>query len=171
MSKDSSDKPITIYCNGKTTVAEFRTRAAALCKDRPGFMGEIDITLTCDGRKLFTAMTMEDAGLKRGSQIVWSCRDRSGSQSDSAAPKESARAKNLRLEAEFGDGRIVDVCDDGGFWKGKATKNVDEEEFHSKPEDLPSIIPVEEADKAPRKGGRGRTGGNGNRGKIERNLF
>lgn len=160
MSKEGSDQPVTIYCTEKTSIAEFRKRAAELCKDRPGFAGETDITLTCENRKLFSAMTMAEAGLKRGSQVVWSCRVRMPEKSETEAVRESARAKNLRLEAEFGDGRIVDACDDGGFWRGQATKNVTEEEFHSRPEDLPSTIPVEDEGKGKKK-----------KGKIDRILF
>ena len=37
--------------------------------------------------------------------------------------KETKRSKELRLETEFGDGNVVDPCDDGGFWLGPTAQS------------------------------------------------
>jgi hypothetical protein len=41
------------------------------------------------------------------------------------AQREGAHARRLRLEAEWGDGKVVDPCDDRGFWtEGGATADL-----------------------------------------------
>jgi hypothetical protein len=70
--------PLNVSCTNRTTVAELKRHVIPLCASRPGFLGEVDIILKTEEKpKLFNAMTVGDLGLRSGSQIAWSCRDRS----------------------------------------------------------------------------------------------
>lgn len=132
----SNDRPVNVYCTLRTTIADIRKKVVGLCQGRPGFLGDTDIKMWLGEdkkKRLFAAMSFEEAGLSNGAQLMWTCIDRSG-QGDDAEQKESARAKRARLEAEFGDGKVRDPCDDGGFWKGGMTKNLKrhEDDGHDK---------------------------------------
>lgn len=113
---------VKVDCTKRTTIAELRAKCVKWCQHRPGFMGEIDIALTHEKKKLFAAMTIGELGLTNKDQLEWTCKKRQAPPGQ--APHESAKAKGYRLAEEFGGGQI-DPCDDGSFWRGKATKNLD----------------------------------------------
>lgn len=111
-----NDKPVRMYCGPTTTIAKIKERIAELCADRPGCLGSVDINVTFDGGKLFNMMPVEEAGIVHGSQLVWTCKDRSGAARERAngnKPMSKAERQALKERAEEEFGSIKDPCE----WK------------------------------------------------------
>eukprot|EP00457_Paulinella_chromatophora_P009653 gb/GEZN01009724.1/.p1 GENE.gb/GEZN01009724.1/~~gb/GEZN01009724.1/.p1 ORF type:complete len:231 (-),score=19.75 gb/GEZN01009724.1/:427-1119(-) len=125
---DDSVRPFRMTIAAHQMLSVLQKAVGAHCKDRKGYQGEHDIKLKTDkGKRLFGAMTAEEAGLHHGSVVTWECRDREKeSMTAEDQPHETERAKRARLEAQFGDGRVSDPCDDRGFWRGATTQELEE---------------------------------------------
>jgi len=133
---------ITVTCAAGSTVGELRKHLVPLCEKNEGFAGEADISLKGEGgRRLFAAMSLDEAGIADGCEVTWQCKDRSGPPGQNAEPAECKAHKLYRLEKEFSGKAPRDPCADVTMEADKDSLNAREFEMDRKARGDPKLIP------------------------------